>query len=67
MNVVLSGFLEGCRPSRIVSFVLMLEVKVVVVLRWNVFFVEVPPVDPALLLSCGPLRSTAYHLVCENG
>ena len=25
MNVVLSGFLEGCRPSRRVSFVLMLE------------------------------------------
>ena len=38
------------------SFVLMLEVRVVFVLRWNVFFVEAPPVDPVLLcVSCVPL------------
>ncbi len=48
-NVVLGGFLEGCWPSRRASFVLMLGVRVVDVLRWNVFFVEAPPVDPVLL------------------
>ena len=33
----------------------------VVVLRWNVFFVEVPPVDPALLLC--PVSSSEALLI----